>query len=96
MDYGYSSHFYYHCQCPKKLKVNLLSLGSSLEDIIAEDRKAKSRKVEVGVQPKGKALQNEIERFKAVMEHPEFKANPLKAIRQHVENTWEKERRNGI
>jgi hypothetical protein len=32
----------------------------------------------------------EICRFKAVMQHPEFKANPLKAIRQHVENTWEK------
>jgi len=57
---------------------------------MAEDQKAKSRKMEVGVRPKGKELQNEIERFKAVMEHPQFKANPLKAIRQHVENAWEK------
>jgi hypothetical protein len=28
--------------------------------------------------------------MKAVMGHQEFKVNPLKAIRQHVENTWEK------
>jgi hypothetical protein len=46
--------------------------------------------MEVGTRPKGKAIEKEIERFKAVMQHPEFKANPLKAIRQHVENTWEK------
>jgi hypothetical protein len=75
---------------PNKLKVNLSSLSTSLADIMAEDRIKKTRKMEVGVRPKGKQLRNEIERFKAVMEHPEFKANPLKAIREHVENTWER------
>jgi len=77
-------------QRPKKLKVNLSAIGASLDDIIAEDRKTKSRKMEVGVRPKGQEIRNEIDRFKAVLEHPEFKANPLKTIRQYVENTWDK------
>jgi len=46
--------------------------------------------MEVGVRPKGQEIRNEIDRFKAVLEHPEFKANPLKTIRQYVENTWDK------
>jgi hypothetical protein len=74
----------------KKTTVNLLSLESSLDDIIAKDREAKLRKMEISVRPKGKEIQKEIQRFNAVMQHPEFKANPLKAIRQHVQNTWEK------
>jgi Ribosome biogenesis protein SLX9 len=67
-----------------------LSLGSSLDDIIAKDHDKKSREMEVSVRPKPKEIRQEIERFKAVMHHPEFKANPLKVIRLHVENTWEK------
>jgi len=74
----------------KNLNVNLISLGHSLDDIMAKEREIRSRKMEISVRPKGKAIEKEIERFKAVMKHPEFKANPLKAIRQHVENTWEK------
>ena len=46
--------------------------------------------MEISVRPKGKAIEKEIERFKAVMQDPQFKANPLKAIRRHVENTWER------
>jgi Ribosome biogenesis protein SLX9 len=46
--------------------------------------------MEISVRPKGKEIQKEIQRFNAVMEHPEFKANPLKAVRQHIQNTWEK------
>ena len=70
--------------------MNLLSLNSSLADIITQDRENRSRKMEISVRPKGKEIEKEIVRFKAVMQHPEFKANPLKAIRQHVENTWER------
>ncbi|KAI9595139.1 ribosome biogenesis protein SLX9-domain-containing protein [Syncephalis fuscata] len=33
---------------------------------------------------------NERMRFQAVLDHPAFKANPLAAIRQHVENTFGK------
>lgn len=57
---------------------------------MAQDRENRSRKMEISVRPKGKEIEKEIARFKAVMQHPEFKANPLKAIRQHVENTWER------
>ena len=57
---------------------------------MAQDREKRSRKMEISVKPKGKDVKKEIERMKAVMGHQEFKANPLKAIRQHVENTWEK------
>lgn len=70
--------------------MSLLSLNSSLEDIIAQDREVRLRKMEISIRPKGREIEKEIERFKAVVKHPEFKANPLKAIRQHVENTWEK------
>jgi len=57
---------------------------------MAQDRERRSRKMEVSVKPKAKDVKAEIERMKAVMGHPEFKANPLKSIRQHVENTWER------
>ena len=57
---------------------------------MAQDREKRSRKMEISVKPKPKDVKKEIERMKAVMGHQEFKANPLKAIRQHVENTWEK------
>ena len=57
---------------------------------MAQDREKRSRKMEISVKPKAKDVKKEIERMKAVMGHQEFKANPLKAIRQHVENTWEK------
>lgn len=70
--------------------MSLLSLGETLDDIMAKDRELRSRKMEISVPPKGKEIEKEIERFKAVIKHPEFKANPLKAIRQHVENTWER------
>jgi hypothetical protein len=56
---------------------------------MAQDRETRSKKMEIGVRPKGKQVEKEIARFKAVMEHPQFKENPLKAIRMHVENTWE-------
>jgi hypothetical protein len=46
--------------------------------------------MEISVKPKAKDVKKEIERMKAVMGHPQFKANPLKAIRQHLENTWER------
>ena len=55
-----------------------------------EDREQRSRKMEISVKPKAKDVKKEIERMKAVIAHEEFKANPLKAIRQHAENTWEK------
>jgi Ribosome biogenesis protein SLX9 len=74
----------------KMTSLNLLSLESSLEDIMKKDQQLRSRKIEISIRPKGKAIQKEVERFKAVMQHPEFKVNPLKAIRQHVENTWER------
>jgi Ribosome biogenesis protein SLX9 len=32
----------------------------------------------------------ELDRVKAVMQHPEFKRNPLKALQQHIANAWEK------
>jgi len=57
---------------------------------MAKDKEIRSRKMEISVRPKGKAIEKEIERFKAVMQDPQFKANPLKAIRRHVENTWER------
>jgi hypothetical protein len=57
---------------------------------MAQDREKRSRKMEISVKPKAKDVKKEIERMKAVMGHQEFKVNPLKAIRQHVENTWEK------
>jgi hypothetical protein len=43
--------------------------------------------MEISVKPD---IKKEIERMKAVMGYQEFKANPLKAIREHVENTWDK------
>ena len=46
--------------------------------------------MEISVKPKPKVLKKEVERMKAVMGHPEFKVDPLKAIRQYVENTWER------
>jgi hypothetical protein len=61
-----------------------------LEEIMAEDKRARSQKMEISTQPKTKEIKAEIERFKAVMRHPQFKENPLKAIRQHVENVWER------
>jgi ABC-type glutathione transport system ATPase component len=69
--------------------VNLLSLESSLEDIISKDRENRSKRMEISVRPKGKEIKQEVERFKAVMQHPQFKTNPLKTIRQHFQNTWE-------
>jgi hypothetical protein len=75
---------------PKKSIANLVSLESTLDDIIAEDRESRAKKIEISVRPKGKEVQKEIERFHAVMMHPQFKANPLKAIRTHVESTWDK------
>jgi len=75
---------------PKKSIANLVSLESTLDDIIAEDRESRAKKIEISVRPKGKEVQKEIERFQAVMMHPQFKANPLKAIRTHVESTWDK------
>lgn len=74
----------------KRANVNLLSLGDSLEEIMAEDKKARSRKMEISSRPKAAEVKAEIQRFKAVMQHPQFKENPLKAIRQHVENVWER------
>ena len=70
--------------------MSLLSLGTSLDEIMAEDRKARARKVEVSRPPKRGELRAEMERFRAVMGHPQFKANPLKAIREHVGNVWER------
>lgn len=72
------------------MNVNLASLETSLEDIMTQDREQRSRKMEISVKPKAKDVKKEIERMKAVMGHPQFKANPLKAIRQHLENTWER------
>jgi len=57
---------------------------------MTEDRELRSRKMEISVKPKAKDVKREIERMKMVMGHREFKANPLKIIREHVENTWEK------
>jgi hypothetical protein len=34
--------------------------------------------------------------MKAVMAHQEFKANPLKAIGEHVENTSDKKQGHGV
>jgi Ribosome biogenesis protein SLX9 len=73
----------------KKL-VSLLALGTSLDEIMAEDKKARARRVEVSRPPKRGELKAEKERFRAIMEHPQFKANPLKTIREHVENVWER------
>jgi len=77
---------------PKKKKniPNLLSLNSSLEDIISQDREEKSKKQEISTRLKGNAIKMELVRMKTVMEHPQFKVNPLKTIREHVQNTWEK------
>jgi Ribosome biogenesis protein SLX9 len=74
----------------KKLKVNLSSLGASLDDIISQDKEKRAKKLEVSAPPKGMELRTELERVKAVMQHPEFKKNPLKALQQHIANTWEK------
>jgi Ribosome biogenesis protein SLX9 len=72
----------------KNLKVNLSALGNSLDEIMAEDKVVKQKKMEVGIKPKGKALKKEVERFKAIMEHPMYKASPMELIRQHVTNAW--------
>jgi ABC-type glutathione transport system ATPase component len=73
-----------------KKPVSLLSLGSTLDEIMAEDKRARARKAEVSRPLKTGELRAERERFRAVMEHPQFKANPLKTIREHVENVWER------
>jgi len=57
---------------------------------MAEDQRSRLRKMEISTRPKEREIKAEIERFKAVMQHPQFKENPLKAIRQHVENFWER------
>jgi hypothetical protein len=46
--------------------------------------------MEISVRPEGKEIKQEIEQFKAVMQHPQFKTNLLRIIQQHVQNTWEK------
>jgi hypothetical protein len=61
-----------------------------LEDIISKDKETRSKKQEISRPLKGNAIKMEVVRMKTVMEHPEFKVNPLKAMRQHVQNTWEK------
>ncbi|KAI8049075.1 ribosome biogenesis protein SLX9-domain-containing protein [Syncephalis plumigaleata] len=43
-----------------------------------------------GTRKRDKIAKNEMARFQAVLGHPAFKANPLTAIRQHVENTFGK------
>jgi len=48
--------------------------------------------MEISVKPKAKHVKKEIERRKVVIEHQEFRSNPLKAIRERVENIWEKKR----
>ena len=73
----------------KRTDVNLLSLELSLQEIMQKEKELRSKKMEVSVKPTGREIQREIARFKAVMHHPEFKANPLKVIREHVSNTWE-------
>jgi hypothetical protein len=35
-------------------------------------------------------MKMEVVRMKNVMEHPEFKGSGLKAIREHILNTWER------
>jgi hypothetical protein len=57
---------------------------------MAEEKRVRARKAEVSRPPKQGELKAEKERFKAIMEHPQFKANPLKTIREHVGNVWER------
>ncbi|CAG8766194.1 7173_t:CDS:2, partial [Cetraspora pellucida] len=39
-----------------------------------------------------KIIKEEIQRFHKVIQHSAFKADPLSAVRQHVENTVEKKK----
>jgi hypothetical protein len=77
---------------PKKQKPipNLLSLNSSLVDIISQDKEARSKRQEISRPLKGNEIKMEVVRMKSVMEHPAFRGSGLKAIREHILNTWEK------
>ena len=61
-----------------------------LRETVTEESKEHTSKLKKSPAPsylKTQDAKSEIERYKAILQHPEFKSNPLLTLRTHIRNT---------